>query len=104
MLKRMGKEAHRWISDMFNYALQHDKPFAWTTAWIKLLHKGGDINNVKLQFWNYHGRLIDNKTIYIYNIIKDKYKPFKKKGKRAYGQVGLWKHHIAIDQLVTFKY
>ena len=46
MLKWTGKEAHAWISDMFNHALQHDMPLEWTTNWIKPLHKGGDIYNV----------------------------------------------------------
>ena len=48
MLKWAGKEAHVWISDMFNDALQHGMQYDWTTNWIKLLHKGGDINNVNM--------------------------------------------------------
>jgi hypothetical protein len=46
MLKWTGKEAHIWICDMFNDALQHGMPYDWTTNWIKPLHKGGDVNNV----------------------------------------------------------
>ena len=30
MLKWTGKESHVWISDMFNYALQHGMPYGWT--------------------------------------------------------------------------
>ena len=46
MLKWMGKEAHSWINDMFNHALQHDMLYDQTTNWIKPLHKGGDVNKV----------------------------------------------------------
>ena len=46
MLKWTGKEAHAWISDMFNHALQHGMAYDWTPNWIKALYKGGDINNV----------------------------------------------------------
>ena len=46
MLKWMGKEAHSWINDMFNRALQHGMSYDWTTTWIKPLHKGGDVNNI----------------------------------------------------------
>ena len=42
----MGKEAHAWISDMFNHALQHGMLYDWTTNSIKPLHKVGDANNV----------------------------------------------------------
>ena len=37
MLKWAGKEAHLWISDMFNDALQHGMPYDWTTNWVKPL-------------------------------------------------------------------
>ena len=62
-LKKLAsrKEAHTWISDMFNDALQHGMPYDWTTNWIKPLYKGGDVNNVN----NY-------RTIWMYNGIKDK--------------------------------
>ena len=45
MLKWTGSDAHVWISDMFNHALQHCMLFDWTTNWIKPLHKGEDVNN-----------------------------------------------------------
>ena len=45
MLKWTGSEAHVWISDMFNHALQHGMLFDWTTNWIKPLHKGEYVNN-----------------------------------------------------------
>ena len=44
MLKWTGKEAHAWISDMIDHALQHDMPYYWNTNWIKPLHKCGDVN------------------------------------------------------------
>ena len=37
MLKWAGKEAHVWVSDMFNDGLQHGIPYDWTTNWIKPL-------------------------------------------------------------------
>ena len=46
MLKWTGQEAHAYVHDMFNYALQHGMPYEWTTNQIKPLHKDGDVNNV----------------------------------------------------------
>ena len=41
MLKWKLKEAHAWISDIFNHALQHHMSHGCTN-WIKSLHKRGD--------------------------------------------------------------
>ena len=46
MLKWTGKEAHAWISDIFNNALQHGTSYDCTTNWIKPLHKGENVNNI----------------------------------------------------------
>ena len=45
MLNQMDEEG---MSDMFNLALQHGMPHNPSTNWIKPLHKGKDINNVKI--------------------------------------------------------
>ena len=67
MLKWMGKEAHVWINDMFNHALQHGIAYDWTTNWIKPLHKGGDINNVNnTNNYRTNGWLANGKTIWMY--------------------------------------
>ena len=47
MIKRTRKEAHAWIRDMFNHALQHGMLYDWTTNSIKPLHKVANKNNEK---------------------------------------------------------
>ena len=46
MRKWTRKEAHAWINDTFDHALQHHMPWHWAINLIKTLHKGGDVNNV----------------------------------------------------------
>ena len=48
----MGKEAHTWISNMFNLALQYGTP----------LHKGRDINNMKLIYGKTIGCIMEINT------------------------------------------
>ena len=99
MLKWTGKEAHIWISDMFNDALQHRMSYNWTTNWIKPLHKGGDINNVN----NYRTIMVGSLMAKLFGcIMESKISVWaEKSGKRAYGQAGFRKHHSTIDHLVT---
>ena len=58
MLKWKGKEAHVWISDMCDHALQHDMSYNWTINWVKLLYKGGDVINAN-NYQNNHGLFIN---------------------------------------------
>ncbi|MCO5568183.1 hypothetical protein L7F22_021879 [Adiantum nelumboides] len=50
MLKWTREEAHSWTRDMFDLALKHGIPHDWSTSWTKLLHKGGDANNIN-NYW-----------------------------------------------------
>ena len=101
MLKWTGKEAHAWIRDMFNHALQRGMPYDWTTNWIKPLHKDGDVNNVN----TYRTIMVGSLMAILFGcIMESKISEWtKKNGKRACGQVGLQKHHNTVDHLVTLR-
>ena len=85
MLKWMGKEAHAWISEMFNHVLQHGMPDYWSTNWIKCLCKGGDVNNL----YNYRTIMVNLLMAKLFGCMMESNVSAwaKKNGERAYGQV-----------------
>ena len=95
MLKWTEKEAHAWICDMFNHALEHGMLYDWTANWIKPIHKGGDINHVN----NYKTIMVGSLMGKLFGcIMESKVSAWaEKNGKRAYGQAGFWEHHSTID-------
>ena len=102
MLKWIGKEAHIWICDMFNDALQHGMPYDSTTSWIKPIHKGGDVNNVN----NYRTIMVGSLMEKLFGcIMESKISVWaEKNGKRAYGQAGFRNTIAPLIILSLFKY
>jgi len=101
MLKWMPKDAHAWISEMFNLALQHGMPHDWNTNWIKPLHKGGDANNAS----NYRTIMVGSLTAKLFGCVMEcKISSWvEENDKCALGQAGFQKQHSTIDHLITLR-
>ena len=101
MLNWTTMEAHTWICNMLNLAIQHGMPNDLNMNWIKPLHKGGDVNNVN----NYQTIMVGSLMEKLFGCIMEmKLNTWvKENNKRTLGQADLRKHRSTIDHLVTLQ-